>query len=58
MRPELFSAPLTLVTKVPSDWKRCRVLQGDDTATVAVVDGHARYDAKPDGSAISLRPAP
>ncbi|HEX3135707.1 MAG TPA: polysaccharide deacetylase family protein [Planctomycetota bacterium] len=56
--PALFSTPLTLVTRVPSDWKRCRVLQGETTATVPVTDGVARYDAKPDGSAISLHLAP
>ena len=56
--PALFAMPLTLVTQVPSDWKRCRVLQGDTTVTVAVTNGSAMYDAKPDGSAISLRPAP
>jgi hypothetical protein len=56
--PALFSAPLTLVTHVPSEWKRCRVLQGDTTVTVPVTDGVARYEAKPDGSAISLRLAP
>lgn len=54
----LFSAPLTLLTKVPSDWKRCRVLQGDNTVTVPVANGLAMFDAKPDGTAISLRPAP
>lgn len=56
--PALFQAPLTLVTSVPDDWKKCRVMQGDSTVTVPVVKGVALYDAKPDGSAISLRPAP
>jgi peptidoglycan/xylan/chitin deacetylase (PgdA/CDA1 family) len=56
--PALFEAPLTLVTNVPDDWKKCRVMQGDNTQTVPVVKGVAMYDAKPDGSAISLRPAP
>ena len=56
--PALYQAPLTLVTSVPDDWKKCRVLQGDTTITVPVTNGVAVYDARPDGSAISLRPAP
>jgi hypothetical protein len=54
----LYAAPLTLMTKVPGDWKRCHVLQGDTTTTVPVTQGLVRYDATPDGRAISLRPAP
>lgn len=54
----LFNAPLTLVTKVPQDWKRCRVMQGDITITIPVVDGTAHYAALPNGRAITLRPAP
>lgn len=56
--PALYAAPLTLVTKVPSDWKRCHVLQGDATVTVPVQGGVVRYDATPSDRAISLRPAP
>lgn len=56
--PTLFNAPLTLVTTVPSDWTRCRVLQGGTTVTLPVTDGVVRYQALPDGSAITLRPAP
>jgi hypothetical protein len=56
--PALFQTPLTLLTTVPDDWKKCRVMQGETTVTVPVVKGVAMYDAKPDGSALSLRPAP
>jgi hypothetical protein len=55
--PALYHYPLTLVTRVPDDWKRCRVMQGDTTVTLPVADGVVRYDAVP-GSAVSLRPAP
>lgn len=54
----LHRQPLTLVTRVPEDWQRCRVLQGGTTVTVPVTTGAAMYAAVPDGSAITLRPAP
>ena len=52
---KVFDAPLTLVTAVPAAWKHCVVTQGKNSATVEVVDGHAVYDARPDGTAITLK---
>jgi hypothetical protein len=56
--PLLYRQPLTLVTQVPEDWQRCRVMQGDTTVTVPVTKGKAMYAALPDGSPVTLRPAP
>ena len=56
--PALFTAPLTLVTRVPNGWTRCKVSQGSATATVAVIDGMVRYDALPDGQPVVIQPTP
>ncbi|HEY3321408.1 MAG TPA: polysaccharide deacetylase family protein [Planctomycetota bacterium] len=55
--PKLYDAPLTLVTPVPAAWKQCSVTQGANKATVAAVEGAIRFDALPDGSAITIQPA-
>jgi peptidoglycan/xylan/chitin deacetylase (PgdA/CDA1 family) len=52
----LYDQPLTLITKVPADWKKCQVTQGNTRATVAVEDGTARYDALPGTTMIVLTP--
>lgn len=56
--PAVFSAPLTLVTRVPTAWTRCKVAQGSAGVAVAVVDGAVRYDALPDGQPVVIQPAP
>lgn len=54
----VFSEPLTLVTRVPSGWTKCKVSQGPATVTVAVNDGVVRYDALPDGQPVVIQPTP
>lgn len=56
--PALYDLPLTLSTKVPSDWKQCTVTQGANSSSVAVRDGAVRYDAVPGGGIIMLRRTP
>lgn len=56
--PTYYSAPLTLVTRVPAEWTHCSVTQGSSTATGTPSNGVVRYDAKPDGTPIILSPAP
>ncbi|WP_395737615.1 polysaccharide deacetylase family protein [Prosthecobacter sp.] len=55
--PALYDLPLTLSTKVPADWKKSVVTQGPNSATVAVRDGAAQYDALPGGGEIMLKKA-
>ncbi len=50
----LYDQPLSLVTQVPSVWKRCKVAQGGKSTTVDVVDGQARYEARPGADPIVL----
>lgn len=45
--PALYDQPLTLVTRVPADWTKVRVTQGDASALISVSGGLARYDATP-----------
>lgn len=52
----LYDEPLTLVTEVPADWKKCRVTQGTTTVTVPVENGAARYAAVPGAAMITLTP--
>lgn len=50
--PALYDAPLTLETRVPADWKACRIAQGAKVAECLVKDGRARYEALPGGEEI------
>lgn len=52
----LYDQPLTLITEVPADWKKCQVTQGTAKVTVSVEDGEARYDALPGAAMITLTP--
>lgn len=54
--PVYYSAPLTLVTRVPAEWKHCTVTQGSSTASETPSGGFVHYDAKPDGTPIILTP--
>ncbi len=45
--PELYDAPLTLVTEVPADWKKVTVSQGESKAVVEAKDGFVKFDALP-----------
>lgn len=52
----LYDLPLTLVTKVPSTWKHCQIVQGAAKTTAAVVNGEVRYDALPGDKEIVIEP--
>lgn len=52
----LYDQPLTLITKVPADWKKCQVVQGASKVTVSVENEEARYDALPGATMITLTP--
>jgi peptidoglycan/xylan/chitin deacetylase (PgdA/CDA1 family) len=52
----LYDQPLTLVTTVPADWKKCQVAQGSALATVAVKNSQVIYDAMPGTALITLTP--
>lgn len=55
--PQLYDAPLTLVTRVPAGWTRCQVTQGASKSIVPVADGLARFDALPGADPIVLQAA-
>ncbi len=55
--PLLYDLPLNLATRVPAEWKDCQVSQGTAKASVAVVDGVARYAALPGTAEILLQSA-
>ena len=54
VNPALYDQPLTLVTTVPADWKKCQVAQGTARATVTAENGIVRYDAMPGSTMITL----
>lgn len=56
--PALYDMPLTLSTKVPVEWKECRVVQGAKSVSAPVVDGAVRYDAMPGAVEILIKPMP
>ena len=53
--PELYDAPLTLVTQVPATWTKCEITQGSAKTAVSAANGSIKYDALPDGRAITIR---
>ncbi len=55
--PALYDMPLSLVTRVPADWKACAITQGTVKTRAQAVDGQVRYDAVPGGGEIILQPA-
>jgi hypothetical protein len=56
--PTRYDAPLTLETRVPTDWRHVRVVQGTSTTTVASTPGEGfgsvRYRALPNAGAVVL----
>jgi peptidoglycan/xylan/chitin deacetylase (PgdA/CDA1 family) len=56
--PEFHDLPLTLTTRVPVGWTRCRITHNKQTHTAIVENGDVRFDAQPDGKPIQLQPSP
>jgi hypothetical protein len=54
--PVLYDLPLTLATRVPSEWKACLVTQGPAKTSVPAVNGVVRYPAMPGAVEIVLQP--
>ena len=54
--PQFYDRPLTLVTRVPPDWKHVAVKQGTNSATRVADRGVLRYDAAPGATPIELDP--
>ena len=52
--PALYDEPLTLVTRVPADWRSCVMTQAGTNVTLRVSQGAVRYDALPNGKTITL----
>lgn len=53
--PDLYDAPLTLVTKVPASWKKAQITSSGAKTTIDVANGEVRYDALPNGKEITLQ---
>ena len=53
---KLYDQPLTLITKVPSAWTTCHVIQGQTTSIVTARDGYVQYEAIPFGDFIVIQP--
>ncbi len=53
---KLYDYPLTLVTQVSAEWKRCEIVQGANKAVVTAAGGMVRYDAVPNAGVIVVRP--
>lgn len=62
--PALYDQPLTLVTRVPADWKWVGVTQADgnggggEPVVVTAENASVRYRARPDGQPVTLQRAP
>lgn len=52
--PKLYDLPLTLITRVPASWKRCRIMQGKNTATATATNSLLRYAATPNAGPIVI----
>lgn len=52
-----YDLPLSLATRVPSDWTHASVQQGKSRVNIPVVDGIARYEAIPGAEEVVLTPA-
>jgi peptidoglycan/xylan/chitin deacetylase (PgdA/CDA1 family) len=57
--PVLYNQPLTLITRVPADWKQCEVLTAGKTPPVRVAPkaGLVQYAVAPQSGAITIRKA-
>ena len=56
--PALYDLPLTLETKTPPAWSKCRVTQAGTTITVPLTAGVVRYNVIPGPAEILLEAAP
>jgi peptidoglycan/xylan/chitin deacetylase (PgdA/CDA1 family) len=56
--PAFYDQALTLVTRVPSSWKKCHIVQGATSSTVVVAQGAITYDAVPGKDAVVITPQP
>jgi hypothetical protein len=56
--PVYYDAPLTLVTRVPSTWKKCHVVQGAASVDVAVTQGTVMYEAVPGTQPVVITSSP
>lgn len=54
--PNLYDAPLTLVTEVPPAWQHSTVSQGTNRAICMVVHNQLKFEAIPHGGPITLKP--
>ena len=51
---DIFNYPLSVRTRVPGNWEKALVTQGDVTKTVAVKERHIVYDVIPDGTPVMI----
>ncbi len=45
--PALYDSPLTLVTRIPAEWGKCKITQGNNTVVADAKDGKVKFDAMP-----------
>ena len=55
--PKLYDLPLTLIARVPADWKQCQVSQGKTQSTVTAAGGAITFPALPGAEEIVIQPA-
>ncbi|OGV57010.1 MAG: hypothetical protein A2X45_12535 [Lentisphaerae bacterium GWF2_50_93] len=51
----LYDLPLTLITKVPAAWKKCKITQSGKTVTAEAANGEVQYEALPGKDEIQIR---
>lgn len=54
--PAFYDYPLTVVTRVPTEWTDCRVTQGARTNLVEAVEGFVLSEAVPGSDPVDIRP--
>jgi peptidoglycan/xylan/chitin deacetylase (PgdA/CDA1 family) len=54
--PQFYDLPLTLITQVPTRWKKCEVVQGSRKTVVAAGNSKLLFEALPNGEPITVRP--
>lgn len=54
--PSLYDHPLTLITQVPGEWKRCVITQGSRRSEHPVAHGAIQFDAVPNQENIVIEP--
>lgn len=55
--PALYDEGLSISAKVPSDWKRCQIVQGAGQSTVPAPEGTVLFTALPGGGEVVLQRA-